>query len=282
MNSEKLTQVRSQGLDKFYTNPPIVDKCIEDILKYYKWDDFDYVIEPSAGSGNFYKKIEHTNKIGLDIRPEDEDVIKKDYFKFIPDKKYKKILILGNPPFGKNSSLALQFFNYSAKFADVLAFIIPKTFRKISIQNKLNREFHLINDEDIPNKPCSFTPKMNVKCCFQIWQKKKELRELIKLPTVHKDWEFIRFGPNDKDGQPTPPTDVDFALRAYGGKCGVIEKNIKKLRPKSWHWIKSNIDIDDLITNFKKLDYSNSENSARQNSIGKGELVQLYTNIHKN
>jgi len=62
----------------------------------------------------------------------------------------------------------------------------------------------------------------------------------------------------------------------------VIEKNIKKLRPKSWHWIKSNIDIDDLITNFKKLDYSNSENSARQNSVGKGELVQLYTNIHKN
>ena len=49
----------------------------------------------------------------------------------------------------------------------------------------------------------------------------------------------------------------------------MIEKDIKKLRPKSWHWIKSNIDIDDLITNFEKLDYSNSENSARQIQLEK-------------
>jgi len=69
---------------------------------------------------------------------------------------------------------------------------------------------------------------------FSNLAKKKELRNIIKLSTVHKDWEFISFGPKDKDGQPTPPIDVDFAL---------------------------------------------SENSARQNSIGKGELVQLYNNF---
>jgi hypothetical protein len=29
-------------------------------------------------------------------------------------------------------------------------FIVPKTFRKISVQNKLNKNFHLIYDRTIP------------------------------------------------------------------------------------------------------------------------------------
>jgi len=34
-----------------------------------------------------------------------------------------------------------------------------------------------------------------------------------------------------------------------------------------------------LIERFAKLDYSNSVNTARQNSMGKGELVSLYSNV---
>ena len=173
------------NLDKFYTNPNIVDMCIKQLLILYKWDNFNLVVEPSAGDGNFYLKIKHPNKIGIDISPDHSDIIKQDFFTFNPTN-IKKILTLGNPPFGRISSLAIKFFNHASKWSDVIAFIIPKTFRKISIQNRLNLNFHLVLDKSIPNKPCSFTPKMNVKCCFQIWQKKKELRELIKLPTVTK------------------------------------------------------------------------------------------------
>jgi hypothetical protein len=64
------------------------------------------------------------------------------------------------------------------------------------------------------------------------------------------------------------------------GKCGEIQiNNLQNLRPKSWHWIKSNIDKNLLISRFNNLDYSISNDTARQNSIGKGELVQLYTNF---
>ena len=51
---------------------------------------------------------------------------------------------LGNPPFGKNCSLAIKFFNKAAEFADLIAFIIPRTFKRISIQNKLNLNFSFI------------------------------------------------------------------------------------------------------------------------------------------
>jgi hypothetical protein len=199
------------------------------------------------------------------------------FFDFTPEDITKQILVIGNPPFGKCSSLAVKFFNHSANWAQTIAFIIPRTFRKVSIQNRLNQSFHLEYDVDIPNKPCSFTPTMNVKCCFQIWRKSNNLRNIILFPESHADWIFMKLGPKDERNQPTPPIGADFAIRAYGGKCGCIQSNLlEDLRPKSWHWIKSNIDISDLKKRFESLDYSDSNNTARQNSIGKKELIQLY------
>lgn len=276
-NIDLLKNVRDEGLDKFYTLEKYSKICIDKVFELYDINKWDLIIEPSAGNGSFLKQINSDNKIGLDILPEHETIIKQNFFEYNPPKNKKNILVIGNPPFGKNSSLAMNFFNHSAQWADVIAFIIPRTFRKVSVQNKLNRKFHLIYDEEIPNKPCWFTPQMSVKCCFQIWEKKDIERQLIILSTIHKDWDFLPFGKIDSKGQPTPPKGADFAMRAYGGKIGeIITDNLEILRPKSWHWIKSNIDKLELINRFKSLDYSNSLNTSRQNSMGRGELVSLY------
>jgi len=271
--------VRNEGLDKFYTIPSIVDKCITILQTKYNWDKWDLVIEPSAGNGSFLTKIPSEKKVGMDLSPEHPDIIKQDFFDYLPSiiNSNTYYLVIGNPPFGKVSSLAIKFFNHAATFSNVIAFIIPRTFRRISVKNKLNKHFHLILDEEIPTSPCSFNPPMSVKCCFQVWEKKEYEREIIKLETTHEDWNFLKFGPIDDNGQPTPPDNADFAIRAYGGKCGEIKKEqLELLRPKSWHWIKCNIDENILIDRFNKLDYSNSLNTARQNSMGKGELVSLY------
>ena len=270
-------QVRKAGLDKFYTIPTISTECIETIGSLYDWNTWDLVIEPSAGNGSFLSQIPTSKKIGLDIDPEHPDIIKKDFFDYIPPV-VPNILVIGNPPFGKVSSLAVKFFNHSAEWCSVIAFIVPRTFRRISVQNRLNLKFHLIHDDDIPTDPCSFSPPMQVKCCFQIWEKQDQGRDIIKLNTEHPDWEFLSHGPLDSKGQPTPPIGADFAILAYGGKCGrIVTDDLHTLRPKSWHWIKSNINLAELIERFSSLDYSLSKDTARQNSIGRGELVWLYS-----
>jgi hypothetical protein len=275
------TEIREQGLDKFYTIPKISKKCIESVGLIYDWSKWELVIEPSAGNGSFLNVIPSDKKIGIDISPENKDIIKQDFFTYKPENSIKDILVIGNPPFGKVSSLAIKFFNYASNWANVIAFIIPRTFRRISVHNRLNMNFHLVFDEDIPTNPCSFTPRMMVKCCFQIWEKREEKREFHDLPILHDDWDFLDFGPKDSNGQPTPPDGADFAIRAYGGKCGeIVKNNLQTLRPKSWHWIKSKIDTNVLMNHFKNLDYSLSFNTARQNSIGKGELVRLYSETY--
>jgi hypothetical protein len=283
--AKELKEVRDEGLDKFYTITDYAKKCIDVVINHYNdFEHFDLIVEPSAGNGSFFKQIEHPNKIGIDISPEDENITKQDFFDFSPSPSLSSsscsILVIGNPPFGKVSSLAIKFFNHAAKWASVIAFIIPRTFRRPSVQNKLNEMFHIIHDEDVPTKPCCFSPKMMVKCCFQIWERKTEKRKRIHLETFHPDWTFLSFGPTDEKGQPTPPDGADFAIRAYGGKIGdIVIEDLNRLRPKSWHWIKCNIDNIDkqsLIERFRQLDYSDSLNTARQNSMGRGELVRLY------
>lgn len=273
-------EVRETGLDKFYTVPLISKRCIEQVGTLYDWNIWGLVIEPSAGNGSFLLQIPADRKIGIDIAPEIDGIIKQDFFDYTPPSNAGKILVIGNPPFGKVSSLAVKFFNHASQWADTIAFIIPRTFRRTSVQNRLNKKFHLIFDDEIPNessKP-SFLPQIAVKCCFQIWERRETDRDIIKLETTHNDWEWVSFGPNDSMGQPTPPKGADFAIRAYGGKCGeIFVSDLDTLRPKSYHWIKSKIDMGLLIERFSSLDYSISLDTARQNSIGRGELVSLYS-----
>ena len=273
--------VRKSGLDKFYTIPAISEKCLASIGSRYKWSEWGLVIEPSAGNGSFLTRIPTDNKVGIDISPEHKDIIKQDFLAYNPPSDVGKILVVGNPPFGRVSSLAVKFFNHASQFADVIAFIIPRTFRRVSVHNKLNVSFHLVFDEEIPMEPCSFSPPMMAKCCFQIWEKKDTKRPIVELSTTHNDWDFLGFGPKDTKGQPTPPKGADFAMRAYGGKCGeIVDTGLETLRPKSWHWFKSKVNKNTLIERFNALDYTLSLDTARQNSMGRGELVRLYSEMY--
>jgi hypothetical protein len=281
MSTKSTDDVRKEGLDRFYTIPSVAQHCIDVLGSQFTWNEWDLVVEPSAGNGSFSLRLPAlTVRYAMDLSPEDPSIALQDFFTYTPPSSAKNVLVIGNPPFGRISSLAIKFFQHAAQWANVIAFILPRTFRRVSVQNRLPLHFHLEHDEDIPLEPCSFSPPMKAKCCFQIWRRREVARPLIPLSTEHADWDFVPWGAKDEHGQPTPPlaTQVDFALRAYGGECGAIrDDNLGDLRPKSWHWIKSNIDKAVLMERFRSLDYSLSQDTARQNSIGRWELVRLYS-----
>ena len=265
------------NLDKFYTKKEVAQECWDIIKSKISVIDFDIILEPSAGNGSFFNLFPKNKRLGIDIKPDDKNIRELDFFNFKPESD-KKYLVVGNPPFGRSSSKAISFFNKASTFCDCIAFILPRTFKRISVQNKISLDFHLIYSKDLPLKPCCFEPEMNAKCCFQIWKKTKGLRNKTELKTTHDDFVFLKYGEKDYKNQPTPPKGSDFAIKAYGSNCGeIIEAGLKDLRPKSWHFIKSNIDVYQLIDNMKKLDFSVSKDTVRQDSLGKGDLVYLYT-----
>ena len=253
------------NLDQFYTKPEIAKRCCDlmDLNKY------DTILEPSAGTGVFLDFLPPEKTKGIDIEPKREDIEQYDYFKY----KGTESLVIGNPPFGRVSSLAIKFFNHSATFTDTIAFIIPRTFRRVSIQNKLDLNFHLVEDLELPTG--SFEPaSMKAKCCFQVWERKDIKRTKVELAMTHPDFEVVSY--ITINGKVAAPPDIDFAIRAYGGNVGQISLDVEELAPKSWHFIRSPI-AEDIIDNFEKLDYYPLAGwTARQDSIGKGELIYLY------
>ena len=157
--------------------------------------------------------------------------------------------------------------------------MIPQTFHRVSVQNKLDLNFRMVYNEDIDG--CIFTPEMPAKCSFQIWERFQERRQKVELKTTHSDWDFLSLGNEGENKQPTlPPKNIAFAIGAYGVKVGrIVESGFDKLRPKSWHWIRTDYK-DELIDRFLSLDYEISERTVRQSSLGRGELVQLYVDSY--
>ena len=269
-------RVHKDTKDRYYTDPNEAKRFVDMVDRRYGMENFSLCIEPSAGSGSFSQHLPSDNSVFYDISPAIDGIIEQDYFTVSHDP--DNILVIGNPPFGRVSSTAIRFFNHSAKFAEVIAFIIPQTFHRVSVQNKLDLNFRMVYNEDIDG--CIFTPEMPAKCSFQIWERFQEPRQKIVLETTHPDWNFLSLGSEDENGQPTPPKTPSFAIGAYGVEVGrIVESGFDKLRPKSWHWIRTDYK-DELIERFLGLNYSIAEKTVRQPSLGRGELVQLYVDSY--
>lgn len=125
-------------LDQFYTNNDIALKCYNHLKKIIKDNNIEHSIwlEPSAGEGAFFNLIEH-DKIGIDIDPKIKELIKADFLEY--NLIYNDYITIGNPPFGKNSNLAIKFFNKCSLHSKIIGFIVPKTFKKysLSIRNSI-------------------------------------------------------------------------------------------------------------------------------------------------
>lgn len=259
-------------IDKYYTNPDAVNLCIENIKKYVIPNDFDVIIEPSAGNGAFIAGIKSLtyNQIFYDIEPENEEIIKQDFLTLDIRKTglygtENKVHIVGNPPFGRQSSLAIKFIKKSCEFADSISFILPKSFKKDSMTKKFPLNFHCIFEIDLPDN--SFIVNgipHNVPCIFQIWVKRAYNREAIEqIEPLH--FKFVK---------KTETPDISF--RRVGVNAGTIDASCEK-SIQSHYFIKFTNDksIADNITLLSAITYD-FNNTIGPKSISKQELIQKF------
>ncbi len=125
-------------IDKYYTKESIVNLCLTIVKTTININKNDLIIEPSAGNGAFINgiKLLVNNYIFYDIEPENNEIIKQDFLHYSHNNynNNNKIHIIGNPPFGRQSSLAIKFIKKSCEFCDSISFILPKSFKKDSLK----------------------------------------------------------------------------------------------------------------------------------------------------
>jgi len=179
----------AKGLDQFYTNPKIAERFVKKVDELYDLSSYDHVIEPSMGEGFIYDYLPTTNRIGLDIEKNHPDCLEGDFLKWNPEKsgiEYEplfgtipNIAFVGNPPFGRASGLAIEFFEHCALYSDMISFIIPRTWMKYSIHKKLPSDFGLYWQAILPDDSFILNGKpYEVRCVAQCWSKTDPKPEL--------------------------------------------------------------------------------------------------------
>ena len=162
--------------------------------------------------------------------------------------------------------MAVKFFNKAAEFSDAIAFILPKTFKKDSIQNRLDANFHLIYEEIVPENSFLFDGEIyDVWCCAQIWLKKPQKREKTKIfnfKMVSSWFEIV-----DKH-------DADFCIQRVGARAGLIRtQNITEYSDQSHFFIKQKTPM--VLELFQKINFNLVKyNTVGNPSISPNELVR--------
>jgi len=258
-------------IDKYYTKPTIVEKCINLTIEHLKIKKEDFIIEPSAGNGSFIDGIKQltSNHIFYDLEPEHPEIIKQDYLLFDYNTNiqthYNKVHVIGNPPFGRQSSLAIKFIKKSSEYADSISFILPKSFKKESMKKSFSMNYHLIFEYDIPDNSFLVDNKEhNVPCVFQIWEKKDFNREIIAKMIPNK-YTFVKKNENP-----------DISFRRVGVNAGRISKDIDK-SDQSHYFIKFDEKIsDDIYNQLSTINFDCKNNTVGPKSISKQELIVKY------
>lgn len=266
--------LKRNTIDKYYTKPSVVKQCIKLIKKHINISNNDLIIEPSAGNGSFIENIKNisTNYKFYDLEPEHNEVHKQDFLKFEYTKlkqKYTNIHIIGNPPFGRQASLAIKFIKKCCLFANSISFILPKSFKKNSMKKSFNKNYHLILEIDLlENSFLVNGIESDVPCVFQIWQYKKEIRKEAEKQ-IPLNFKFVK-----KEEEP------DISFRRVGVNAGTIMKEINNKSFQSHYFIKftNNKTIDKNIEKLKLIKF-NFNNTVGPKSISKPELIEEFNKL---
>jgi len=232
---------KKESLDKFYTKESVATNCI----KQLRLIDYDLVIEPSAGNGAFSNNIKHKNLVSLDLEPENPAIIKMDWFDYTPTDINKKILVIGNPPFGIRNKLSKAFIEHSLKFANTIAMILPNVYNKHTLQKIFPKDWRLKKVVRIPENSFEINgEEYCVPCTFYVFDKSEGVNLMFKesLYLTSPDFEWS----NSKDADwfvmgASPKTvkalnEVQPTNRGYYIKSTGISKELLKEKFENTYW----------------------------------------------
>ncbi len=255
------TRAVNGGCDEYFTAPSVAEDCLSKLLPLLRrWRISNPLfLEPSAGSGAWLDALSpKASYAAYDIKPQDSRIKKADFFDLPVS---ANCIVIGNPPFGFAAKDAIRFFNHAATNAAVIAFIVPCTFKKASIQAKLHLNYHLEHQSDLPSY--SFTVNgvpHDVPCCFQVWRRKAKQRVQCLQPIKNQYFDF------------TGPGRADFAVRRVGGRAGKLLPGLNHSE-SSTYFIKAKGCPLKLKAVIASINFDVVNHTAGVRSLSKRELV---------
>lgn len=247
MLTPKPGNTRVTGKEQYYTPSELAHTLVEYVEKTVGPIAGRTILEPAGGTGSFIEAVKARGAkrvISFDIEPLFDDVLLGDFL----DQQITEtgLITISNPPFGRNNSLSIPFFNHAAKLSDAICFIVPRSWRKWSVTNRLDLSFELVFDKDLDIDYVDadgdlISEKNRLATCFQIWKRTDSQRSLVRV----KDMSVV---------EKVSPELADVSLTVFGYGCGKVREEFERVPNTTQLFLKLN--HPGALAALKTVDYS--------------------------
>ena len=250
--------------DKFYTNPKIAKECINYIKECIPdWEKYLW-LEPSCGTGSFSDNIDGVQLVSIDIDPDVHAMKNMSFLDY--EHKGDKVLLFGNPPFGRQGSNAKAFIRHGAKFSEVIAFILPRSFMKPSMYSIFPKKFHKIYEIELPKDSYLHNGiKCSVPTVFQVW-KLFDINRIIASKIIPEGFRYTM-------------NDCNLIVRRVGGRAGQCFVNDGQQYSPSSHYFIKVISAGIMQVCEQLSSHVFPDNTTGPRSISKQELNPVLNRI---
>ena len=258
---------RKTGKEQFYTPPATASAVVARLLEHVPTARDRTWIEPAGGTGSFIEAARAhgvSTIVSYDIEPHHPDVKRGNFLK--QKLKIFGAVAVGNPPFGRNNALSVPFFNSCAQHCDAICFIVPKSWRKWSVINRLDQSFHLIDDYDLQinyddAKGSELSEKFWLNTVVQTWERRAKLRGKISV----EDRGIVKRA---------TPRSADVSLTIFGFGCGNLKTDFPR-KPNTTQ-IFLTLHHPRALEALQRVDYSRfSRNTAYTSALSLQEINYL-------
>jgi predicted RNA methylase len=245
--ASKPGNTRVTGKEQYYTPKKLAIQLVSEIEKILGPLAGKTVLEPAGGTGAFIEAVLTAGAgkvISFDIEPLHALVAEGNFLE--QQITETNLITISNPPFGRNNSLSIPFFNHAAEISDAICVIVPRSWRKWSVTNRLDLRFELVLDQDIDidyvdANGLPLSSKTHLATCFQVWRKSGSQRKQVRV---------IDKGIIEK----VSPELADVSLTIFGYGCGKVKTEFPPIANTTQMFLK--LHHPKALAALEKVDYS--------------------------
>jgi predicted RNA methylase len=263
----KLGNTRVTGKEQFYTPKELALQLVGEVENTIGPLRGRTVLEPAGGSGSFIEAVSEVGAsklLSFDIEPLHPKITKGSFL----DQQINEtnVITISNPPFGRNNSLSIPFFNHAAGFSDAICFIVPRSWRKWSVTNRLDMNFKLALDIDldidyVDSEGELVSTKSRLATCFQVWIRTEKPRIPVRIKNM---------GVVEK----VSPADADVSLTVFGYGCGKLKTKFEPVANTTQLFLK--LTHPQALSALETVDYSKFyKNTAYTEALSLQEINYL-------
>ena len=173
--------------------------------------------------------------------------------------------IIGNPPYGVGANMAIKFLNKSCELSDDVRMVLPASFRRDSVLNKVNRAFVLEEEWILPNE---IFPR-DITTVMQRWVRSSAYaRDPVRIFREHPDFEFIKYADKDKA--------TLFIGGAGAGPSGKVKTEGYDHYMPGHHYIVCSDEVRDRLVALQPKLIARSRECGCLPGLGKHDIISVY------